>query len=216
MLMTEPILVLMTIYLSFIYGLLYLCFFAYPISFQQERGWDGGAGQLPFLGILVGVIFSCIFVAVETKTRFVRKLRENGGRIVPENRLPPMIVGSIALPIGLFWFAWTSNPTVSWVPQAVSGIFIGFGILTIFLQAINYMIDVYLQHANSALAANAFVRSLFAAGFPLFASQMYHRLGTSWTTSLLGFISLALIPVPILFYYYGHHVRKWSRHSAAI
>lgn len=46
----------------------------------------------------------------------------------------PMIVGAFLLPIGLFWFAWTSNPHISWVPQVIAGIPIGAGILMIFLQ----------------------------------------------------------------------------------
>lgn len=45
-----------------------------------------------------------------------------------------MIVGAFMLPIGLFWFAWTSSPHITWVPQVLAGIPIGAGILMIFLQ----------------------------------------------------------------------------------
>jgi DHA1 family multidrug resistance protein-like MFS transporter len=38
MLVQEPILLLVTIYMSLIYGILYLFFEAYPISFQEQRG----------------------------------------------------------------------------------------------------------------------------------------------------------------------------------
>lgn len=37
LLATELILVLITFYLSFLYGLLFLFFEAYPISFQEDR-----------------------------------------------------------------------------------------------------------------------------------------------------------------------------------
>lgn len=56
MLLREPILLLITIYLALIYGILYLFFFSYPVSFQQERGWNEGVGALPFIGIAVGVV----------------------------------------------------------------------------------------------------------------------------------------------------------------
>ena len=46
----------------------------------------------------------------------------------------PMILGAFLLPIGLFWFAWTSNPHITWVPQVIAGVPIGAGILMIFLQ----------------------------------------------------------------------------------
>jgi len=86
----------------------------------------------------------------------------------------------------------------------------------IFLQGMNYMVDVYLWNANSALAGNTLIRSLAGAAFPLFATQMYDSLGVNWASSLLGFVCVALIPVPILFYKYGARIRAASRFSAKI
>ncbi|PBP21624.1 MFS general substrate transporter [Diplocarpon rosae] len=212
MLFQEPILLLMTMYMALIYGILYLFFEAYPISFQEERRWNQGVGALPFIGILIGVLLGAITITVVTKTRFARKLQKHG-RVIPEERLPPMILGSIILPIGLFWFAWTSSPNITWVPQAIAGIPIGWGILMIFLQGLNYIIDVYMWHANSAIAANTLLRSLAGAGFPLFATAMYHTLGVAWATSLLGFLCVAMIPAPILFFIYGSKIRKMSKFS---
>jgi DHA1 family multidrug resistance protein-like MFS transporter len=168
MLIQEPILLLVTLYMAFIYGILYLFFEAYPVSFQEERGWN------------LGVIFGAIFVSYLTKTRFARKMKEQG-HVVPEERLPPMMLGAFMLPTGLFWFAWTSSPHITWVPQVLSGIPIGMGIFMIFMQGINYIIDCYLMNANSALSANTLIRSFAGAGFPLFAVQMYHKLVSKFT-----------------------------------
>jgi multidrug resistance protein len=212
MLIKEPILLLITIYMALIYGILYLFFEAYPISFQEERGWNQGVGALPFIGILIGILCGAITIAIVTKTRFARKLKKHG-RVIPEERLPPMMLGAFLLPIGLFWFAWTSNKNITWVPQVISGIFIGWGILMIFLQGLNYIIDVYMWHANSGIAANTLLRSLAGAGFPLFATAMYHTLGVAWATSLLGFLCIAMIPAPIAFFFYGARIRKMSKFS---
>ncbi|CRG84185.1 putative transporter C36,02c [Talaromyces islandicus] len=211
MLFLEPILLLVTIYLALVYGILYLTFEAYPISFQEVRGWShAGVAALPFLSILVGVFFGGALIIFVTKTRFARKMKQQG-RVVPEERLPPMIVGSILLPIGLFWFGWTSNKNISWVPQVIAGVPIGAGILVIFMQGLNYIIDVYLMYANSAIAANTFVRSALSGAFPLFAMQMYRKLGVDWASSLLGFLTVAMIPIPILFYVYGAKLRSMSK-----
>lgn len=70
----------------------------------------------------------------------------------------------------------------------------------IFIQGLSYIIDVHMMHANSAIAANAFFRSLAGAGFPLFATAMFHSLGVPWATSLLAFLCVALIPVSICFF----------------
>jgi MFS transporter, DHA1 family, multidrug resistance protein len=62
MLFREPILLLVTVYMALIYGILYLFFEAYPISFQEERGWNQGVGALPFLGILIGVLCGSVTI----------------------------------------------------------------------------------------------------------------------------------------------------------
>lgn len=171
MLFLEPILLLMTVYMSLIYGCLYLFFVAYPIAFSEVRGWNLGVGALPFAAITIGVILGGLLIVYTTKTRFARKFRENG-HVVPEERLIPMMVGGVVFPAGLFWFAWTSSPHITWVPQVLSGILIGMGVLLIFLQGLNYIIDCYKWNAASAIAANTFCRSLVGAGFPLIATAM--------------------------------------------
>ncbi|MCJ1316777.1 Citrinin biosynthesis cluster MFS transporter mrr1 [Xylographa vitiligo] len=212
MLFLEPILLLITVYMATIYGILYLFFEAYPISFQRQRGWSPGVGALPFLGITGGVLLGVAVITAVTKTRFARKLRQHG-RVIPEERLPPMILGGALLPAGLFCFAWTSRPDITWVPQVLAGVPIGMGILLVFMQGLNYIIDVYLLYANSALAANTLIRALAGAAFPLFATVMYERLGVPWASSVLGFVTLGMFPVPILFFLYGRKIRAWSRYS---
>lgn len=105
MIAQEPILALVTAYMSFIYGILYLLFEAYPVSFQEERGWNTGVGSLPFLSFLVGMAFGAAGIAYSTRTNFTRAFVKHG-KAIPEERLPPMIAGAIVLPIGLFWYAW--------------------------------------------------------------------------------------------------------------
>ncbi|KAK3071471.1 hypothetical protein LTR53_008552 [Teratosphaeriaceae sp. CCFEE 6253] len=210
MLIWEPILLLITIYISFIYGILYLFFETYPISFIEQRGWALGAGGLPFLAVMAGVVLGGVVNFLFIRTRYVRILRQHG-RVPPEERLVPMMVGAVALPAGLFCFAWTSRPEITPIPQIVSGVPVGMGIVLIFLQGINYIIDVYLMHANSAIAGNTVIRSLFGAAFPMFATYMYRALGVQWATSVLGFVAVGLIPVPMLFFVYGARIRKLTR-----
>ena len=57
---------------------------------------------------------------------------------------------------------------------------------------VNYIVDVYIWSAATALAAAAVVRSLFGAVFPLFASRMYENLGTQWASTVVAIIALLL------------------------
>lgn len=50
MLFTEPICIFWALYIGVQYGILYLSFTAYPIVFQEIRGWAAGMAGLPFLG----------------------------------------------------------------------------------------------------------------------------------------------------------------------
>jgi len=213
MLVSELILFLITIYMSIIYGILYLFFEAFPISYQEERGWGLGVGALPFLSLIVGVLCGVGIIITMTLTRYKRKFLAAGGHPIPEERLVPMTVGGILYSIGLFWFAWTSDPDISWVPQVLSGIPIGAGTIIIFMQCLSYIIDCYLMYANSAIAANTILRSIIGAAFPLFATSMYHDLGVQWATTLLALLTVACLPCPILFYRYGVKLRQKSKHA---
>jgi hypothetical protein len=68
-----------------------------------------------------------------------------------------------------------------------------------------------MMFANSAIAANTLIRSALGGAFPLFATQMYTNLGVDWASSVLGFITIAMIPIPILFFFYGAKIRAMSR-----
>ena len=63
------------------------------------------------------------------------------------------------------------------------------------------------------MAANGLARYALGAAFPLFTVQMYQKLGIDWATSLLGFVALALMPVPWVFFKYGAVIRKKSRYD---
>jgi MFS transporter, DHA1 family, multidrug resistance protein len=229
MLFQEPILIAITIYMSLIYGtrlsrpsflafvtdsflgIIYMFFEVFPLIYQEKRGWNAGVGGLPFFSMLFGIVIGCIIMTYHVKTRFARKLAQTGS-VIPEERLIPTMIGGFLLPIGLFWFAWTNNVSSPW-PQIIALVPIGIGFNLIFVQGLTYTVDCYLMYANSAIAGNTFVRSWVGAGFPLFATAMFRNLGIEWATSLLGFLSLAMLPFPILFYIYGAKIRKMSKFS---
>ncbi|KAA8649348.1 hypothetical protein EYZ11_008465 [Aspergillus tanneri] len=210
---TEPILVFVTIYQSFIYGIVYLFFTSIPIEFKSIRGWQPQLSELPLVALLIGVLIGSMINIFYTKRVLARQVAAARGSLIPEQRLPLMIVGGMMFPAGLFWFAWTSSPGVPWPAMVLAGLPTGTGMFLIWIQCFTYIIDVYLPFANSAIAINSLVRSLFGAGFPLFTPAMYHRLGFSWATSLLAFLGVAMIPVPIVFYRYGQKIRSWSKFS---
>lgn len=216
LLFTEPIILLISIYMSFVYGLLYLFLTSYPLVFQKLHGMSPAVGGLPFFGMVLGIIAGGLYVII-SQSSYNRKLSANNGIPVPEWRLPPMITGSIAFSIGLFWFSWTGyKSSIHWIVPSLSGVLTGFGILIIFLQSLNYLLDTYLIFAASAVASVTTLRSLAGAGFPLFSQVLFNALGINWGGTILGCIATALIPIPIIFYRYGERIRGKSSFSSKL
>jgi MFS family permease len=227
LLFREPIVLILSIYMAIVYGTLYLMFAAYPIVYQEARDWSEGIGGLPFLAILIGMLFAVAYTILYDNKRYQKTTDRHGGFAPPEARLPAAMIGGVALPIGLFWFAWTNYPTLPWQASVAAGIPFGFGMCLVFLATMvsrlmnllsistdayhypqNYLIDAYTIFAASVLAANSVLRSCFGAVFPLFTTYMYKNLGIHWASSIPAFLALACVPFPFLFYKYGTAIRE--------
>jgi hypothetical protein len=200
--------------MSIIYGTLYMLFGAFPIVYQQVRGWSQGIGGLPFLGVAIGMMIAVTYTIVIDNKRYLKVLNKNGGFAPPEARLPPCQMAAVILPIGLAWFAWTNYPSFPWAASVASSVFFGFGLVLIFLGVMNYLIDAYTIFAASVLAANGVIRSIFGAVFPLFTTQMYHGIGIHWATMVPCFLALACLPFPFFFYRYGAKIRARCKYAA--
>lgn len=222
LLLREPIVLLLSIYMAIIYGTLYMMFAAFPIVYQQQRHWSEGIGGLAFLGVAFGMMGAVVYTIPDNK----RYLKAEAAAIAkgetgaaPEARLPPAMIGSIAIPIGLFIFAWTNYPSIHWIVSIIFTAPFGFGMVLVFLSIMNYLIDAYTIYAASVLAANSVLRSLFGAVFPLFTTYMYDNLGIHWASSIPAFLALACVPFPFLFYRFGPAIRqkcKFSREAAEV
>ncbi|KAJ5189025.1 Major facilitator superfamily [Penicillium cf. griseofulvum] len=207
MLITEPILLLVSLYISFIYGLIYALLGAYPVVFQSVYGMNMGVGGLAFVGIIIGELLGGVYILL-IQGSYRIKLAANGDKPIPEWRLPPAIIGAVLFAGGMFWFGWTGyTPSIHWMAPVASGLITGAGIFLIFLQCFNYIVDCYPTLAASTIAANTILRSAIGCSFPLFSRQMMENLGVQWAGTMLGCIAIVMIPIPVLFKVYGPWLR---------
>ncbi|KAH8601093.1 MFS general substrate transporter [Bisporella sp. PMI_857] len=213
LLFREPIVAVLSLYMAIIFGSMYMMFSAYPIIFQQGRGFSPGLGGLAFLGIGVGMIIALLYMMIGNKKYAKKASSAPGGKLPPEDRLPPSMIGAVAAPLGLFWFAIAAAPEVYFLVSIIGTVLFGFGMVVIFLSLTSYLIDTYTIFAASVLAASAVLRSIFAAVFPLFVAKMYAALGVNWATSVPAFLSLACVPFPFLLYKYGERIREKGKYA---
>lgn len=215
-LMTEPITLCAAIYNGFLYGLVYLFNEAFPLVFgnpPKGHGFNVGAQGLSFLGMAIGPLIAFICYPLQERY-YLRRVRENDGKGVPEARMWMARLGAIFIPVSLFWFGWTSYRSVHWIVPIIASSFFGAGLYIVILSILNYVVDAYQTYSASALAGVILARNLVGGGFPLFATQMYNRLGYQWASSLLGFLAILLVPIPFLFFYKGDVIRlrsPWAR-----
>lgn len=208
----EPICFCLNLYIALIYGLLYIWFESFPIVFIEIYGFSLGTQGLAFLGILIGA-FVVVPPFVWYQHKYIEPKFNENGELTPEWRLPPSFVGAFCIPICLFWFGWSARADVHWIMPIIGSSFFSIGAFLLFNSVLNYLGDAYPKYAASVLAGNDFFRSMFGAGFPLFARAMYSRLGVNWASSTLAFLSIAFIPIPFVLFKYGRYIRAKSKNA---
>ncbi|CAD0095794.1 unnamed protein product [Aureobasidium vineae] len=173
---TEPIIILIALYLTIVYIILFTFLDGYDFIFGEIHSVSIG---------------------------------------VQEFRLWYAMIGAPTIPIAMFWMGWTSYPDISiWSPLGASVLF-GFGILCIFISSYQYIIDAYEIYAASALASITLIRYVAAGGMTVVGVPFYQNLGVHYTCTILACISAAMVPIPYLFYFYGHKIRARSKYAPA-
>ncbi|THH28754.1 hypothetical protein EUX98_g5450 [Antrodiella citrinella] len=211
-LVQEPMLIAITIYMSFVYGCLYLLFEAYPIVFGEDRHMSAGITGLMFLPIFVGACAAVITYIIIWNPRYEALIPEYAPfPVPPEARLEQSLWAGPIFAISFFWFGFTSYAQINYWAPMTSGLAMGFAIVWIFLSLFNYIIDAYLFVAASALASSTVIRSLAGASFPLFATQMYNTLNPRWASVLLGCLAILMAPIPFVLMRYGATLRLKSK-----
>jgi multidrug resistance protein len=211
----SPVIFILSLYMAIVYGYLYLLFTTFTLIFEQQYGFSSGSVGLSFLGIGIGSMLGLgIFGYSSDKIlRASARNSQNGSAshvlpvYKPEYRLPPMVPGSIIIPIGLLIYGWTAQNHVQFIVPIFGTLLIGIGNLAVFMCIQTYIVDAFTVYAASALAANTVLRSIGGAILPLAGGRMYQTLGIGWGNTLIALIGVALLPVPWLLIIYGERLR---------
>ncbi|KAI5816441.1 major facilitator superfamily domain-containing protein [Pyronema omphalodes] len=215
MLIKEPIVQAVALYSSFAFAVLFGFFEAYPFVFQGAYKMSLGETGLCFLGIAVGLCAGCGIYFLQDRLYYIPARKKHNGHPPPEVRMVPAMIGSVLMPVGLFWFAWTADKKVHWVVPILAGVPFGAGLVLVFLSAVMYILEIYSPLvAASAIASLGLLRYLLAFAFPLFTIRMFEKLGVQWAASIFGFLAVAMMPIPWVFTKWGAKIRGWSRFDA--
>lgn len=209
MLLFSPIVSILALLISIYYSYLYFLFTSFTPVFQGQYSFSTGESGLAYIGTGVGLVLGLITAGMLSDKQMKR--RAMNGSMEPENRLPPVIVGSILFPTGLLWYGWSAKYKVHWIVPQIGTSFVGFGGTLAFLPVQMYLVDAFQAHAASAVATNTILRNIIGATLPLAGGRLYDTLGLGWGNSLLASICFAVIPVPVLLLKYGKKIRMSKR-----
>ncbi|KAH8925806.1 MFS polyamine transporter [Atractiella rhizophila] len=208
----EPIIVTWSVYMAFIYGVIYLVLTTITGIFRVTYGESVGIAGLNYLSLAIGFTGIAQIQARIMDPLYAYLKKRNGGKGEPEMRLPIMVPATIVLPLGLLLFGWAAEKKWHWIVCDIGLAFIAWGMIGNFQCIIGYLVDSFTLYAASALAAVTFFRSLCGFAFPLFASNMYDAVGYGWgNTILAGFAIVVGCPAVPLIYFYGKRIRAASK-----
>lgn len=212
MLTAEPVVIFFTLWVSFAWGVLYLFFSSVVQTFQSAYGFGTLQTGLIQLAISVGAVIATAINPAQdwAYLRSARRNKDRPGKPIPEARLYASIPGTLLFAGGLFWYGWTCRSSIHWIVPTCGIACVGVGIYSIYLGVVNYLTDAYEKYAASALSAASLGRNSFGAFLPLASQPLFNALGFGWAGSLLGFIGLAMVAIPIVLLFKGPSIRASS------
>lgn len=169
MLFTEPVVFAFSVWISFSWAVLYLQFGSIPVVFETNHGMNIEQVGAVFTCMLflqddsarwwiLTVPAMCAGVIVATFLSIGQDKIASRYKLLPqtaEARLYFACVESALMPIGLFWFGWTSYPSIPFIVPALAVGCATMGIFSIYLAVFNYLADTYHRYASSAIAAQS-------------------------------------------------------------
>ncbi|KUJ19469.1 polyamine transporter 1 [Mollisia scopiformis] len=210
LLIHSPVTLILALQSSIALSYLNLILSTFALLFQTQYNFTTWQSGLTLFGLGVGFIVGQLVVG-SFSDGWLKHQNSRRNEIRPEDRLPPLIIGSILIPTGYFWCGWSIEYHTHWIVPIIGSALVSTGAMFCFLPVSMYLIDAYTVFAASATAGNIMVRSIVSAILPLAAEPLYGKVGYGWGDSIFAFIALAFLPVPIFLVRYGHYLRTHPR-----
>jgi hypothetical protein len=205
----QPVVTALSCYQALVFSTTYTVYTQMQEIFAQETyGFSIEQVGLLYLSIGLGSLTSVWFLVPQIDNVYNKLAARNKGVALPEYRLPLINIGSVLVPVSLFWFAWTLHFRLHWLIPISALYFYGIGQVMVINMVQIYFIDSFSKYAASAIAAGSVWRGVFGGLTPLFASKMFDKIGYGLGTSVFGVIAVLIAPSPVLLYFYGKRLRE--------
>ncbi|KAH8831524.1 major facilitator superfamily domain-containing protein [Flagelloscypha sp. PMI_526] len=200
-----------SLWIAFLWGIYFVLIRSITPTFMGLHGFSTQEAGLIYLALPIGA-----FLGVCSNVFQERLYKSNVATRRQEARLYFACFAGVLFPASMFIYAWCAHSTVTWVAQAFALVLFVWAAFIMFLAVFSYMADCYGTFASSSLAGQSLCRNLLGFVFPLFADQMFDRLGVNWACTIFACIGTLMIPIPIVLFRYGPSIRRKSRFSRQV
>ncbi|KAK5993666.1 Efflux pump vrtL [Cladobotryum mycophilum] len=211
LLLFRPIIQIMALVMALNFAIYCLLLSTFSSLWIDKYGQSEFVSTLHYIAISIGITVSTQ-VGGRTMDYIFKKLKERAnGATSPEYRVPYLVPGVLLIPIGLLWAGWSAEYSIHWIMVDIGTAIFVCGSFVVAQGMLAYLLDEF-EHAASANAASRMLSNILGFAFPIFAPQMYSRLGYGWGNSLLAFIFVALgCPVPLILWKWGDKLRNLGK-----
>ncbi len=133
MLIFSPIVLLLSIYISVLFGYLYLFLTTFTRVFQEQYGFSIGVAGLTYLGLGFGSFIGLILAGKSSDIFYRRLTAKNHGSSKPEFRLPPLFLASPLVAAAFFWYGWSAEAKTHWIVPILGTTLFGMGMMPAFV-----------------------------------------------------------------------------------
>lgn len=207
MLVFSPVVLLSSIYIALVFGYQYVLITTLPGILRDRDGFSTAATGLGYLGLGSGMLISLAIFGVSSDRLMKTMAKRSSYGPQPEHRLLPLLVATPLVPAGIFLYGWSAQLYAPWIATLIGTALLGAGLNATLMSLQTYLIDAFSLHAASVMAASTILRSLCGALLPLAAPGLFKSLGLGWGCSVLGFVAVIFIPLPVVLIKYGRILR---------
>lgn len=165
-----------------------------------------GSAFLSFsLGSIIGLV-----ICNQLLDRIYTKLAAGSEKPTPENRLPLMMVSSIALPFVVALYGWVPQLELPVPLMLLMVVFFGVFVIMSMVPLMAYVVDAFNLFSASAITALLITRCLMGTFLPLVTAPLTEEIGYGLGFTVLSAACAALSPIPFVVWRYGGHWRQKS------
>jgi MFS family permease len=204
------ILQILSLYGALVFTFFYVMSTTLPDILKYNYNFTPAMIGTAFLSFSVGSVLGLIVCNLLLDRIYKKFAAAGDAKPSPENRLPLLIVSSIALPFVVAMYGWVAQLVLPVWLMLLSVVLLGGFVILSMVPLMAYVVDAFNLFSASAMTAVLITRCLMGTFLPLVTVPLTDKVGYGLGFTILAAACLVLAPVPFLIWRYGGQWRQKS------